>query len=162
MEIRYLNREDDLLALSNIYESSWKSAYKGIIPQAYLDGIPKGRWASIVTKEGMHSLVVIRNGRMIGTACFCRSRWKAYSAWGEIVSIYFLPDETGKGYGKQLLKKCMEELNRFGFEKILLWVLEDNTNARAFYEKNGMHCSSEFREDQIGGKKLREVMYTNC
>ena len=42
MEIRYLTPEDDPLAVSNIYESSWKYAYRGIVPQSYLDSIPAG------------------------------------------------------------------------------------------------------------------------
>lgn len=33
MEIRYADKNDDLFEISNVYESSWKYAYKGIIPQ---------------------------------------------------------------------------------------------------------------------------------
>ena len=46
MEIRPLRETDDRLAVSRIYEESWKSAYRGVIPQAYLDAIPVGRWAA--------------------------------------------------------------------------------------------------------------------
>ena len=159
MEIRYINQSDDLLEISNIYERSWKYAYRDIIPQDYLDSIPKGRWAGSINKIGMNSLVVIENGRIIGTASFCKSRWKQYSDYGEIVSIYFLPAYMGKGYGHQLLKKCIEELNILGYDNILLWVLEDNQRARKFYEKNGFSCSEIFMSDNIGGKELREVMY---
>lgn len=161
MEIRYINKEDNLLEISNIYESSWKFAYKGIIPQDYLDSIPKGRWAN--RREGMNNLVLIENGIIIGTASFCKSRWEKYNDYGEIVSIYFLPDYMGKGYGNHLIKKCIEELKSLGFKKLLLWVLEDNLRARKFYEKNGFVCSGEYLSDNIGGKDLREVMYTyNC
>ena len=44
MEIRFADKNDDLLEISGIYERSWKYAYKGIIPQNYLDSIPAGRW----------------------------------------------------------------------------------------------------------------------
>lgn len=159
MEIRYIYPDDDLLEISNIYEKSWKYAYKGMIPQEYLNNIPKGRWAKGITKDGMHNLILIENGLIIGTASFCRSRWEKYSDFGEIVSIYFLPDYIGKGYGNRLLKRCIEELYNFGFTKLLLWVLEDNIRARLFYEKNGFHCSNEYLNDTIGGKELREVMY---
>jgi len=40
-----------------------------------------------------------------------------------------------------------------------LWVLEENTHARRFYEKNGFSCTDDYREDVIGGKTLREVRY---
>ena len=160
MEIRFLSPEDDLSEVSSIYEKSWKYAYQGIIPQDYLDSIPEGRWANGITKNGMHSLVMTDGGRMIGTTGFCRSRWEQYRDFGEIVSIYLLPEYIGKGYGTHLLNRCTEELRRLGFSRILLWVLEENTRARAFYERNGFLCSDACRDDMIGGKELREVMYT--
>ena len=160
MEIRYINSSDSLLEISNIYENSWKYAYRNIIPQEYLDSIRTGRWANRITRNGMKNLILIENERIIGTAGFCKSRWDNYCDYGEIVSIYFLPDCIGKGYGQHLLKKCVEELNALGFNKIILWVLEENVRARKFYEKNGFICSEEYLDDNIGGKNLREVMYT--
>lgn len=159
MEIRTVGKNDDMLEISNIYESSWKFAYKDIIPQNYLDSIPKGRWAGSITKDGMTSFVLLENGRMIGTAAICKSRWGQYSDYGEIVSIYLLPDFIGHGYGSFLLKRCIEELNSLGFDKILLWVLEDNIRARRFYEKNGFVCSEIYLNADICGNALREVMY---
>ncbi len=162
MEIRYINQEDDLFEISNIYESSWKFAYKDIIPQSYLDSIPKGRWAKSITREGMNNLILIEDGIVIGTASFCQSRWEQFNDYGEIVSIYFLPDCMGKGYGSHLLERCIAELNSLGYDKLLLWVLEDNMRARKFYEKNGFVCTDEYLNDNIGGKELREIMYTYC
>ena len=159
MEIRYISEDDDLTKISDIYERSWKHAYKGIIPQEYLDGIPRGRWAKSITREGMKNLVMTENGVFIGTAGFCRSRWEKYGDFGEIVSIYLLPEHTCKGKGSQLLRRCIEELKKLGYTELLLWVLEENTAARKFYEKNGFICAEEYLNDSIGGRELREVMY---
>lgn len=159
MEIRFIDQNDSLLEISSIYESSWKFAYQNIIPQEYLDSIPAGRWADRITKNGTRSLVLLKDGRIIGTASICKSRWKQYPEYGEIVSIYFLPEYMGKGFGSCLLKRCIAELNKLGYNKILLWVLEENSRARKFYEKNGFVCSEEYINDTIGGKALREVLY---
>ena len=159
MEIRYITKDDNPLEISKIYESSWKYAYKDIIPQNYLDSIEAGQWAGSIHKPGMKSLVLIERGRIIGTASFCKSRWEKYDDYGEVVSIYFLPDYIGKGYGRLLLNKCIEELKQCGYKKVLLWVLEDNHSARKFYEKNGFICSEVFLNDNIGGKDVREVLY---
>ena len=105
MEIRYITKDDNPLEISKIYESSWKYAYKNIIPQNYLNSIPTGQWANCINKIGMNNLVLIEHGSLIGTASFCKSRWEKYSEYGEIVSIYFLPDYIGKGYGRLLLVK---------------------------------------------------------
>ena len=160
MEIRYLTPDDSILEISNIYEQSWKYAYHNIIPQSFFDSIPTGRWAGGISREGMQNLVLLENDRIIGTASICKSRWAQYPDYGEIVSIYFLPEYIGQGYGKYLIKKCVAELNQLGFDSVLLWVLEENTRARHFYEKHGFICTEEYRDDNIGGKALREVLYT--
>ena len=102
---------------------------------------------------------MVENGKITGTSGFGRSRWEKYSDHGEIVSIYLLPEYIAKGYGARLLRAVVEELGKFGFHHILLWVLEENLRARRFYEKNGFVQSKEYRDDMIGGEKVREVMY---
>ena len=62
MEIRYITQNDNLLEISNIYENSWKYAYKNIIPQDYLDSIPTGQWVNSINKVGMNNLVIIEDG----------------------------------------------------------------------------------------------------
>ena len=156
--IRYISPADDRMALSRIYEQSWKYAYKGLIPQSYLDSIPEGRWISTPDRSGMHTLVYDSDG-LIGTSSFCRSRWKNYPDCGEIVSIYFLPEHIGKGYGHELLTAAEKELHSMGYEHILLWVLEENTRARNFYERHGYSVTGDVLDDNIGGKDIREVMY---
>lgn len=74
MEIRYITKEDNPLEISKIYESSWKFAYRDMIPQNYLDSIPAGRWADRIHSTGQSNLVLIENGMMIGTASFGKSR----------------------------------------------------------------------------------------
>ena len=159
MKIRYLEPSDDRKAISRIYELSWKYAYAGIIPQDYLDQIPEGRWADKIVTPGWNTLVCIENGEYIGTSSFCRSRFEQYSESGEVISIYFLPEYMGKGYGYRLLSKVVNELKNQGFEEVFLWVLEDNHRARKFYEKFGFLCTGDYIEDSIGGKELREVRY---
>ena len=44
MEIRRLSDADDRLAVSGIYEASWKYAYRDILSRDYLERIPAGRW----------------------------------------------------------------------------------------------------------------------
>lgn len=159
MEIRRLCSEDDRNALSRIYEESWRFAYKGIIPQDYLDSIPKGQWAASADKPNISTLVLFKDGEMIGTASFCPSRFEDMAGWGEVVSIYLLPDFMGKGYGKMLFAEAVRGLEEMGFRDIFLWVLEENTNARRFYEKQGFVPNGKYLDDNIGGKPLREIQY---
>lgn len=159
MEIRFLSERDSLLDVSAVYEQSWKHAYKGIIPQSYLESIPAGHWAQGLGKSGRYNLLALENGRIIGTANYCKSRWEKFPDFGEIVSIYFLPEYTRKGHGSALLGRTVEELQKLGFSRILLWVLEDNAPARAFYEKNGFTPTDEYMSGIFAGRELRERLY---
>lgn len=159
MEIRYLKETDDRYAISEIYERSWKYAYRDIVPEAYLAGILKGQWAQGIDAEGRYTMVMEDGRNIIGTASFCRSRMEEMADCGEVVSIYFLPEYMGKGCGKLLLDAVMGELETMGFKDIFLWVLEENYNARHFYEKYGFEISDRYMENDIGGKRLREVQY---
>lgn len=159
MEIRHIGQKDDRFAISRIYEESWKFAYKDIIPQSYLESIPTGHWVSNLDKEEMSTLVLIEDDTFIGTSSYCKSRFSDFEDFGEIVSIYLLPQYMGKGYGKYLLDAAVRELAQLGFHDIFLWVLEDNLRARRFYEKAGFTLSQNYLDDNIGGKELREVLY---
>ena len=159
MEIRHITENDDFSAVREIYEKSWKFAYKGIIPQDYLDNIPNTKWGGNIHKNGRTQLIAAEGDKFVGTASFCPSRWEKFSSCGEIVSIYLLPEYIGKGIGSQLIRACIDELEYLGFSEILLWVLEDNHRARRFYEKHGFICTEDYMSDNIGGKDLREVMY---
>ncbi|MGN0413467.1 MAG: GNAT family N-acetyltransferase [Lachnospiraceae bacterium] len=159
MEIRYITSTDDRMIISKIYEESWKYAYKGIIPQHYLDSIPEGRWVSNIDNPLWKTLVCIDNGKIVGTSSFCKSRFVQFRDCGEIISIYLLPEYMGKGYGKVLMESIISELKKQGYKNLFLWVLEDNIRARHFYEQFGFLQADDFLEDNIGGKDLREVRY---
>jgi len=154
-----MEKSDDRFSISRIYEESWKFAYKGIIPQSYLDSIQAGEWAVNLDNSEMRSIVAVEKDLLIGTSSFCASRFSDFAGYGEIVSIYLLPEYMGKGYGKCLLKYAIGELTKTGFQDIFLWVLEKNIRARNFYERQGFICADHFLNDNIGGRDLREVQY---
>lgn len=159
IEIRHLLPSDDPYAVSRVYEQSWKSAYRGIVPQSYLDAIPAGRWASLVAIEGWHNLVALDGEAVVGVCCFSRSRFAGYADWGEIISLYLLPAFTGAGLGRRLMERALAELRSQGYSRVFLWVLEENLPARRFYEKVGFVSNGVEQWDNIGGRDLKELMY---
>lgn len=159
MEIRYLNKADDRLAVSRIYEASWKYAYRDILPRDYLESIPAGRWVSHLDSRGMTTLVMLEEGRYIGTSSCRASRFPELDGWGEIVSLYLLPAYMGRGYGRPLLEAAVSALACREYRDIFLWVLERNRRARAFYERAGFQPCGACLEDVIGGKAVEELAY---
>lgn len=80
-------------------------------------------------------MVLIEDCKFVGNTAFCKACMEAYEGQGEIISIYFLPEYMGKGYGKKLMDAALFELKKQGFSQAYLWVLEDNANARHFFGK---------------------------
>lgn len=159
MEIRYLNERDDRTAVSGVYEASWKYAYRDILPREYLERIPAGRWVSGLDLGGRTHLVLLEDGRYIGAACCCDSRFPEFAGWGEVVSLYLLPEYMGRGYGRPLLEAAVSALASQGYRDVFLWVLEENRRARTFYERAGFRHRGICREDVIGGRAVRELAY---
>lgn len=159
MEIRYITSFDDRNLISKIYEESWRYAYQGIIPQDYLDKIPRGHWSKNFDIPDWNTVVCIHDGKYVGTSSFCKSRFEKYNDSGEVISIYLLPEYMGIGYGKKLLDFVVEQLTMQGYSEAFLWVLEENERARSFYEKCGFKLDDDYLEDVIAGKELREVRY---
>ncbi len=159
MKIRHMMDHDDRTAISRIYEESWRAAYRGIVPQEYLDGIPEGNWNSFFDTAGIETLLMLDGCRFIGTASYCQSRFGQAGNVGEVVSIYLLPRYMGKGCGKMLFRAVIDELEKMGYDEISLWVLEENRRAREFYEKMGFHSSGQYMVDSIGGKAVKEIQY---
>ncbi len=56
LEIRYMIKSDDRLAISKVYEESWKYAYQGTVPQDYLNSIPEGQWGSHIEQADRQKL----------------------------------------------------------------------------------------------------------
>lgn len=154
----------DVKDISKIHASSWKSAYKGIVPQAYLDELKEDYWVSAfetwLNDSVLTVQVMVDNGGIIGCVAYGKARDKSLFGWGEIISIYLLPEYFGKGYGSKLLERALLDLKQSGFENIYLWVLKLNQRARHFYEKNNWRCN---KEDEciceIAGKQLTEIRY---
>ena len=58
MEIRKRKETDCLAAISRVYEESWRAAYQGLLPQAYLDAIPAGYWVPYLQQAGRECLLL--------------------------------------------------------------------------------------------------------
>lgn len=159
MEIRKVSETDDFEEIANIYATSWKVAYQGIVPQNYLNKLTGSNWAPILMKSKNDVFVIIENKKYVGVSSVCEARDEKKRGWGEIISIYLLPDYFGKGYSKQLIDISVTELKARGFNNIYLWVLEDNVRARRFYEKNGFIEDKETATVTIEGKELKEIRY---
>ena len=102
MEIRKATI-DDVKYISRIHALSWKAAYRKIVPQAYLDELKEEFWIPAFTgwikDNALAVQLIYDNGSPVGCIAYGKSRDEALPDWGEIVSLYLLPEYFGKGCG---------------------------------------------------------------
>jgi ribosomal protein S18 acetylase RimI-like enzyme len=75
---------------------------------------------------------------------------------GWIDHLFVHPDHQGRGLGPRLLDKALED----GAER-QLWTFQQNTRARAFYEKRGF-VAVEFTEGEGNEEKTPDVRYVRA
>ncbi len=77
----------------------------------------------------------------------------------EIYAIYVSPATGARAPGRALLAAATTEWARRGTRILLLWVLEGNARARAFYEANGWVADGSRKEFDMDGFSTLEVRY---
>lgn len=157
--IRPLESGDSLSAVSAIYAQSWREAYRGIVPQSYLNRLSDTFWLPALEERRENTLLAEIDGALVGTVCAGPGRDERWPDWGEIVALYLLPACWRRGVGTLLLGAAMDRLRQRGFSDIYLWAAEKNGRARRFYEAQGFALAPERAITVLDGETAREVRY---
>lgn len=152
---------DDAEGIAEVHVASWRSTYRGIISDAFLDGLTvEGRarsWRWTFAHPNDHEVIFVAedNGRIIGFANGGKNRNPEYPHGGEVYAIYLLKEYHGRGIGKRLFAAVADALKRSGYDSFMLWVLKDNPTL-GFYLAQGGRVIGE-KEIGIGGDQLIEL-----
>lgn len=134
---------EDAEGIAFVHVNSWRSTYKGVVSDDYLNGLTietrKKNWQK--NFHTINSCVVVavdETGKIVGFASGGpeQTHHPKYYRTGEVYAIYLLESFQRKGIGKQLIKAILDHLDDLGLEQLLIWALEDNTY-RLFYEQIG-------------------------
>lgn len=149
---------DDSEDLADVHVTAWQRAYRGLVPDEFLDALDRSLraswWAERISSGS--TVHVVEDAGVVG---FCAPGLADEPGWGEIRSIYVHPDYWGRGLGRELLSAGLGSLVDDGHDRALLWVLEGNSRARLFYERQGWALGKPFRIEEIGGEQVAEVRY---
>src|SRR6056297_1282932 len=154
----YIIKEAELnhsRALGRIHSSSWRVAYRGIIPDKILKNMtPQKRarkFEKYITEGYGYNYVIEVKGKIIGFLTIGKSRDDDLNdEYGEIWGIYLDPEYWRQGYGSRLIRFGFKKLQEMGFTKVSLWVLKKNTNSIKFYKKIGFEKDDKEENLPIG------------
>ncbi len=154
---------DDADAMGRIGALSWQTAYRGIVPDDVLDNITPDARAQRF-RQGYQAYpqakywLVLADGVEAGMIIAHPCRDDDARDCGEIGAIYFLPENWRQGLGSAAMAHALQALREMGFGQVVLWVLEQNSRARRFYEKQGFTPDGAAKTLHIG-RDLVEVRY---
>jgi ribosomal protein S18 acetylase RimI-like enzyme len=132
----------DAATVADLHTTSWRSAYRGMLRDAYLDGdIATERrqvWATRLETpvEANYGFIAESEAVPVG---FVFLQGRADARWGTLVdNLHVVPGQKGRGIGRRLLEAAAHEtLRRFPADPVYLYVFEQNHAARRFYASIG-------------------------
>ena len=81
---------------------------------------------------------------------------------GRLHSLYIDPDALGQGIGHALMSQALSTFTAWGCERAHLWVLEGNSRAVSFYERQGWQLTGDTKVDRSHGPELHEQEMAIC
>jgi len=151
----------DSIGVTKVYVETWKTAYRGIIDQDYLENInydkQKRNFMNMLNKESLIYVAESKIGEIIGYAVPEVTKDDSGVNRGEVPMIYVLDRYQGEGIGHSLLEKSALTLMKSEINRMIVWVLKDNP-ACGFCEALG-GTPKETRLDQIGGVDYVSIGY---
>jgi ribosomal protein S18 acetylase RimI-like enzyme len=152
---------DDALAVARVHVRTWQAAYRGLMPDAYLDGLRVEDRAARYTfgspdPDRPRTLVAIEEGAIAGFATIGVPTSDDAAGGGELLALYVATERWGGGVGRALIAEARARLAaRFTYAQ--LWVLDGNARAERFYAADGWAFDGTSREiDLWGGVRVLE------
>ncbi len=155
----------DVEACAGVHVRSWQHAYRGLLPDEYLDNLTAadrvGAWEQWLAEPKVRGcvLVVEVDGAIAGFGSFV-AHDELGPDWALLPTLYLEPAVIGRGHGRALMHAGLDRLRAFGYADVELWTHPDNARARAFYEAGGWVGDGTTRTEVVWGVELAVVRYT--
>ena len=156
---------DDAAALALAHVRAWQTAYRGLMPQRYLDSLVVEErtesWRRRLSNQGNDSQLLVGtiDDKVAGFAMFGAARDPESGEAGELYALNVHPNHWGGGVGSALLSASHAGLAEFGFLDAVLWVVPGNDRARRFYERHGWKVEKRERTIELQGVTVPEIRY---
>jgi len=155
---------DDAVAIARVRVESWRTTYRGIIPQSYLDGMSietsATLWDKTLSAGSERSQVFVAEDAdgVLGFAAGLLLPEPKLGFDSELAAVYLRPAYQRNGLGAKLVGVTAAALLAHGATAMIAWVIAANKPARAFYDGLGGELVVE-QPFQWDGMDLEEAGY---
>jgi ribosomal protein S18 acetylase RimI-like enzyme len=131
----------DVAAIAEFQTACWREAYRGLVPQEYLDRVGAAeraaRWHERLVSGARDVAIALLDDQVVGAASWGRHRVTRTPGAAaalpalELMTLYIGAGQRGTGLAARLLEHAI------GQQPAYLEVFSGNGRAQAFYRKHG-------------------------
>ena len=156
---------EDAGDIAALHAESWRSAYRGLVPDEFLDDrVLEDRiqlWRKRLQTEASDRQLVVKalsEGELAGFVCVLLD---AEPGSGPLLdNLHVRPALKGRGIGARLLRAAREWCARRAPEQPMhLWVIEGNLDACRFYERQGGARADRRTNELTPGVEVTAIRY---
>ncbi len=140
-------------------------AYRGILRDDFLDETVvanrRALWSTRFSEIGREDQLILVSEERGEIQAFACAFLDADPEWGTLLdNLHVIPGLKGKGLGRQLMAAVAENVRQHAdHSRLHLWVYEQNTQARGFYERLGGVITDCVAEEAADGSRVNALRY---
>jgi ribosomal protein S18 acetylase RimI-like enzyme len=150
-----------------VHAESWRLTYAGLVSARYLAGLDEDRlarrWRDRLRAPPRDELILAGelDGQVAGfcVARPCGEEPDLVGFAGEIQMLYVHPSAQRRRLGRALFERARTELAARQLYWLVVWVVEANHAARAFYGRVGLRPDGARRDEVLAGEPVTVVRY---
>src|SRR5262249_2627740 len=153
----------DAEGIARAHTASWRSSYRGILPEAVLARIDVDQratsWRRTLQDRRVLTLVAydVTHHDIVGFCDAGPSRGHTgYAA--EVYRIYIEHHAKRHGLGRDMFEQVTDWLRGQELRSMIIWVLDNNHHARPFYEDMGGRAAARIAST-VSGFPVVELAY---
>jgi GNAT superfamily N-acetyltransferase len=157
-------RPEDAPAIARVQATTWRTAYRAVLPAAVLDDwdddAVAASWRSAITAPPTPAhlvLVAVEREEVVGFAAVAPVDDAPRSA--ELGPLLVEPRWGRRGHGSRLLAAVTDLVAADGRVQLHVWLLESDRASAAFFESTGWAADGWARTLETGGAPLRELRW---
>jgi ribosomal protein S18 acetylase RimI-like enzyme len=144
---------------------SWRSTYRGLVSDPFLDGLRledrAARWQKRLTDAQVGEFAYVAedaHGQVVGFGSGVPNTTDHPDYHSELRALHIAQPYQRKGLGRRLTSYVARHLHDMGINNMLVWVLSGNDPACRFYERLGAVYVTD-RIEEFAGGLIPEVGY---
>lgn len=155
---------EDVRALSRVINETWRSDYREFLSETDLAAFTseQRRNESFLRlfESGADIFCVMVDGEISGVCTSVKAEESWLSDYCEIMQLYILPEHQRIGLGRKLLSYTLRAMRKKGYKYAYLWVIQENTKGRSFYEKFGFEANGIVQQAEGFSKPVNAERYS--